>query len=91
MRNPTPGKRSLESLVSRHPRVYGGSPFIAGTRIRVADVVGSIRSVVADPARTMDVLTSITTRQFEAAMTYYRSHRFEIEAEIKQDEAAAPS
>jgi len=90
MRNPTPGKRSLDNLISHDPRVHGGSPVIAGTPFRVADLVGCLRHGES-AARMLEVLGSITTRQFEAAMTYWRSHFREIEAEIKEDRPAAPS
>jgi uncharacterized protein (DUF433 family) len=88
MRNPTPGKRSLDNLISRDPRVHGGSPVIVGTPFRVADLIGCLRPGES-AARMLEVLGGITTRQFEAAMTYYHSHFREIEAEIKEDQPAA--
>lgn len=86
----TPAKQSLDSLISSTPDVCGGSPVIAGTRVRVADIVRYSR-LHEDPPRILKALPHITTRQLEAAMAYYRAHRREIEAEIKEDETAAPT
>jgi uncharacterized protein (DUF433 family) len=83
-----PRRRSrprTDSLITSDPNVLGGSPVIAGTPIRVADVIGSMDYMIDDPARAIYVLGSITTPQFEAAMTYWRQHPLEIEAEIAED------
>ena len=86
----TRARQSLEKLLTRNPDICGGSPVIAGTRVRVSDIVRYSR-IHQDSARALKALTSINTRQFEAAMTHYRAHRPQIEAEIKEDEAAAPA
>jgi uncharacterized protein (DUF433 family) len=79
-------RRSPELLISRDPEVFGGAAYITGTHIRVSDVISCLVATPPNAAQILEVLGSISTRQFEAAKNYYRSHFLEIEAEIARDQ-----
>lgn len=74
------------SLISRNPKVCGGFACIAGTRIRVLDIVCLEREGYA-PEQMLDVFAArLSLPQVQAALTYYRAHREEIEAEFAEED-----
>jgi len=79
-----------QGLITKTAGICGGSPAIAGTRVRVAVVVGYSR-IYDNASRIREALPHLTIDQIEAALVYYAKHRDEIEEEIKQDEALIAS
>lgn len=66
----------------------GGSPVIAGTRIRVSDIV-RYREMWPDLSSIVRQLPHLTLEQVNAALAYYDSHRAEIDNEIETEAALA--
>lgn len=81
-------RRSLRGLITRRARVCGGSPTIAGTRVRVSDVVRYWR-LHGDRVRIQKALPHLDENQIRAALDYYDAHKDEIEGEIKEEEVPA--
>lgn len=76
-----------EPTVTRHiqsrPGVCGGKPCIAGTRIRVQDVMvwHELQGLTADEIVTQ--FPQLTLADVHAALAYYHDHREEIRQEIQ--------
>ena len=68
----------------------GGSPVIAGTRIRVSDIV-RYRGVWPDNpvAMIIENFPHLTAEQVEAAFRFYERHREEIDEEIEVERKLA--
>ncbi len=94
--NKTPSKMSGSTLffdakshvgIVRRPNIMGGSPTIAGTRVRVADII-SLQQVRGKSITTIRrALPHLTTAQVKMALEYYRKHRTEIGNEIRAERA----
>ena len=66
----------------------GGSPCIAGSRIRVADVVRQAALYPHDPIGEMrKAWPHITREQLEAALAFYEANQAEIDEYIREEEA----
>lgn len=67
----------------------GGSPCIAGHRIRVADVVRRQAVHEGDDqlAKVLAGYPGVTKEQIEAALAYYAAHKDEIDAYIAEEDA----
>jgi uncharacterized protein (DUF433 family) len=70
-------------------RVMSGRPCIAGTRVRVMDVVGAYQAGVPDE-QLQDYFSSrpLTLSEIHAALAYYYDHQEEIDAAFAEDEEA---
>jgi len=77
------------SIIERRVRVMGGSPIVAGTRVRVSDVVGHYRLEGRSVAGVKRALPFLTSKQVSAALDYYVRHRKEIDKEIATERALA--
>jgi len=79
---PTLERKHIEAT----PGVCGGQPRIAGSRIRVQDVV-----LWTEQGQSPDEIVSsfpeLSLADVHAALTYYYDHRDEIEQQIRDDEA----
>lgn len=76
------------NLITSNPKVRGGRPCIAGTGLRVTDVV--IASTIH--LHTPDQIAAsyeITLAQVYAAMAYYYEHKAELDEDIRQQLATA--
>jgi len=64
-----------------------GRPCIAGTRVRVMDIVGAYRAGVSDE-ELQEYFSSrtLTLSEIHAALAYYYDHREEIDAAFVEDE-----
>lgn len=71
----------IEHIIST-PDKMGGSPRIAGTRIRVQDVADQFIQDI--PIDEMAEDFGVTRAQIFAALSYYYDHRDEIEADIQR-------
>jgi uncharacterized protein (DUF433 family) len=77
---------AIEHIVST-PGKMSGRPRIAGTRIRVQDIVVWRDSGMS--AEEMAEQFEVTLSQVYAALSYYYDHREEIERDIREDEEFA--
>lgn len=64
-----------------------GRPCIAGTRVRVMDVVGAYKAGVSDE-ELQEYFSSrpLTLSEIHAALAYYYDHQVEIDAAFAEDE-----
>ncbi|MBI5932013.1 MAG: DUF433 domain-containing protein [Chloroflexi bacterium] len=69
--------------------VLGGKPRIAGTRIRVQDIVGYHLLGGWSVERVAEEL-EITPAEIHAALSYYYSHREEIDQDIESSKSIDP-
>jgi uncharacterized protein (DUF433 family) len=72
--------------ISTQPEVMSGSPCIAGTRVRVMDVVAARRAGVRDD-ELLEYFSSrtLTRSELHAALAYYYDHQDEIDAALAED------
>lgn len=75
-----------EHIVST-PDTCGGKPRIAGSRIRVKDVVIMHERQRMTPEAIVSDFPHLTLADIHAALAYYHDHREEINAEIVADRA----
>jgi uncharacterized protein (DUF433 family) len=70
--------------IVRDPDIRGGRPIIAGTSLRVSDIAAyHIHGGL--PPEELAVQFHLELAQVHAALSYYFTHRTEIQAEIQQN------
>lgn len=75
--------------VTKNPAVCSGRACIAGTRVRVMDVV-SLHNGGLRPEEILRELPSLdSTVDVYAALVYYADHKAEIEADFAEDQRLA--
>ena len=77
---------SVEHIVST-PGTCGGKPRIAGTRIRVQDIVVWHEAWGLSPEEIVTDFPQLTLAQVHAALAYYYDHREEIRQHMQDAEA----
>lgn len=75
--------------IVRDPRVLGGEPTIAGTRVPVRAVVVAFR-LHGDRARVGRAFPTASPEAIDEALAFYESHREEIDRFIAENEADDP-
>ncbi len=80
---------SIDTIVS-DPSIRGGQPIIAGTNVRLVDVIASYlyRGLSAEE---LAVNFALDLGQAHAALAYYYQHKTEIDAQMRADAAKAES
>src|SRR6185295_4463457 len=74
--------------VATDSRIMGGRPCIAGTRVRVMDIVGAYKSGLTDEQLREHFSTRpLTLSEIHAALAYYYDHQEEIDAAFGEDES----
>lgn len=76
---------AIESIIS-DPNIRSGRPIIAGTSLRVQDVIARHLYHQDNPDE-LAQLFQISLAQVHAALAYYYDHAEAIEAQIRQDDA----
>src|SRR5687767_10511871 len=73
--------------ITADPDVCHGRPCIAGTRVRVMDVVAAHQQGVS-PTELQDYFDTrpLTLGEIYAALSYYNDHKDEVEADFIEDE-----
>jgi uncharacterized protein (DUF433 family) len=66
----------------------GGSPTIAGHRIRVADIVGQLR-LCEDLKGVHKAYPHLTMAQIKVALEFYEKHKDEIDEYMREEQALA--
>ena len=72
--------------IGTHPQVMSGRPCIAGTRVRVMDIVAARQAGVPDD-ELLEYFSSrtLTRSELHAALAYYYDHHDEIDAALAED------
>jgi uncharacterized protein (DUF433 family) len=72
--------------ISMQAQVMSGRPCVAGTRVRVMDIVGARRAGVSDD-ELLEYFSSrtLTRSELHAALAYYYDHQAEIDAALAED------
>ncbi len=79
---------SVKQHITSTPGVAGGKPCIAGTRIRVQDVV--IRTELGEsPDEIVKAYPHLTLADIHAALAYYYDNRAAIDEQIREGEVLA--
>ena len=81
-------RRTLSSHIESTPDVASGRPRIAGTRIRVQDIVAWFE-LGRSPDEIASAYPHITLADVHAALAYYYDHREEIDRQIAEDDEFA--
>jgi len=71
--------------VAINPKICGGSPVIAGTRVRIVDVVIEYEYLNRSPDEIINAHPHLKLEQVHDALSYYYENREEIDRKIKQD------
>lgn len=71
------------NLIASDPDVRDGRPCIAGTGIRVLDVVAVMLFHDQTPSEIADAY-ALSLAQVHAALAYYYEHKAEIDADIRE-------
>jgi len=73
--------------VSKDSQVMGGSPCIAGTRVRIMDLVGAYKAGVP-VVELQEYFSSraLTLSEIYAALAYYFDHQEELEAAFAEEQ-----
>lgn len=75
-----------KSHIESTPDTCGGAPRIAGTRLRVSQIV-LLHESGSSPDQIVTSYPHLKLADVYAALAYYHDHRDAIDAEIRQDEA----
>jgi uncharacterized protein (DUF433 family) len=67
------------------PGIVGGKPRIAGSRIRVLDIVVWHEKRGLSPDQIVDLYPELSLADIHAALAYYFDHRSEIENEFERE------
>lgn len=71
------------NLIASNPKVRGGRPCIAGTGLRVSDIVMALLFRYETPSE-IAVNYEISMAQVYAALSYYYEHKSELDEDIRQ-------
>lgn len=69
--------------ICRDPRVHGGEPVVAGTRIPVRAIVVAWKEY-HDEATLLEAYPRLTQETLHEALAYYRAHQEEMDAIIRE-------
>ena len=72
--------------VELNPKICSGSPIIAGTRIRIADIAIEYEYMNYTPDDIVNAHPHLKLEQVHAALSYYYEHQAEIDGKIREDE-----
>lgn len=75
-------------VIAEDPGIRGGSPIVAGTTIRVSDIAAYHLFDGLSPEQ-LAVQFNLGLAQVHAVLSYYFSHRDEIDQEIRSNAQAA--
>jgi uncharacterized protein (DUF433 family) len=86
----TAAARTVFPHITTDPEVCHGRPCIAGTRVRVMDIV-AVHEQGVSPVELQDYFATrpLTLAEVYAALAYYNDHKDEIEADFAEAERVA--
>jgi uncharacterized protein (DUF433 family) len=76
----------IREHIVQTPDTCSGKPRIAGTRIKVEQVVIWHERIGMSPEEILSLWPHLTLADVHAALTYYHDHRDEIERDLAEDE-----
>jgi uncharacterized protein (DUF433 family) len=77
----------IETIIS-DPNIQNGQPIIAGSRVRVVDLVASY--LYRDPSPDALALNfNLNLGQVHAALAYYYQHKAQFDAQLRENAAEA--
>lgn len=76
------------NLIAVNPKVRNGRPCIAGTTLRVTDIVIALIMHLQSPDE-IAAAYGLSLAQVYAALAYYYEHKTELDADIRQQIATA--
>lgn len=79
-------KKINHPYITRKKGVCGGKPIIAGTRIRVQDIVIEYDGMGLTPDEIVQAHPHLTIAQVHDALSYYYDHAEEILSDIRKSE-----
>ena len=77
-----------DEYITRTPGVQGGEPVVAGTRTPVRSIVVLYDIHRFDRSKVRASLPHLKLEQIDAALDYYRDHKAEIDAIIRDQRQA---
>ena len=82
-------KAVKESHIAQDKGICGGCPRIAGTRIKVQQIILEYERLGWTPDQICEAHPSIGLADIHAALMYYYDHKKEIDRDIQNDEEFA--
>jgi uncharacterized protein (DUF433 family) len=77
--------RTEHPYVSVNPKICGGSPVVARTRVRVVDIVVEYEYLNQSPDEIINAHPHLKLEQIHDALSYYYENRAEFDKKIKED------
>jgi uncharacterized protein (DUF433 family) len=71
--------------VSINPKICNGNPVVAGTRIRIVDIVIEYEYLNRSPDEIISEHPHLKLEQIHDALSYYYENRAEVDSKIKED------
>lgn len=78
-------RKTEHPYITRRADTCGGKPILAGTRIKVSDVVIEVKRMGMTPDEVVQAHPHLSLAQVHAALAYYDNHMDDIEREIAED------
>lgn len=78
-------KEILHRYITRDEKICQGTPIIAGTRIRVIDIVIEYEKLGYTPDEIVNAHPHLSLAQVHDALSYYYENRKEMDERITQD------
>jgi uncharacterized protein (DUF433 family) len=75
-----------DATITRNKEICGGQPHITGTRIKVQHIAIEYDRMGWSPDQICDAHPDLTLAQVHSAISYYYSHKTEIDQIIQSDE-----
>ena len=79
-------KKISHPYITRKKGVCGGKPIIAGTRIRVQDIIIEYNQMELTPDKIVQAHPHLTLAQVHDALSYYYNYAEEILSDIRKSE-----
>jgi uncharacterized protein (DUF433 family) len=77
--------RTEHPYVAVNPKICGGSPVVAGTRVRVVDIAVEYEYLNQSPDEIINAHPHLKLEQIHDALSYYYENRVDLDKKIKED------
>jgi uncharacterized protein (DUF433 family) len=71
--------------IAHHPNIYNGKAIIAGTRVKVSEIVLEYEHFGWTPSQIIDSYKILTLAQVHDALSYYYEHHAELDSEVAEE------
>ena len=79
--------RTEHPYVAVNPKICGGSPVVAGTRVRVVDIAVEYEYLNQSPDEIISAHPHLKLEQIHDALSFYYENRAELDKKIMEDKA----